>query len=124
MPAFYVVVTFIPVPDNSMYVGGEQAISRGKPFIRINATHIHIRLPNDAEVYRKTTQRLDELLKPHIADKGYDSEYHIDETERLLWKLNGLYAPEFKSAEEKVWVKENRAVPPEEMDAARAKHHL
>lgn len=38
---------------------------------------------------------------------------------RLLWKINALPPPEFKGEDEKVWVNENRAVPPEEMEAAR-----
>ncbi|EMF10941.1 uncharacterized protein SEPMUDRAFT_110171 [Sphaerulina musiva SO2202] len=123
MPAFYVVVTFIPIPDESQFVGGEVARSRrgeGKPFIRLCITHIHIRLPeNDEQVYADMTGRVDAVLKPYIADKGYDWEYHIAETERLLWKLNGVYAPEWKSADEKVWVAANQVVRPEEMEGAR-----
>lgn len=42
---------------------------------------------------------------------GYDWEYHIDETERRLWKVKGLYAPPFGSEEENMWAKENKAVP-------------
>lgn len=49
-------------------------------------------------------------MKPHLLDKGYDFEYHVDETDRRLWKINGLVPPPFKSEEEKVWVRENRAV--------------
>lgn len=83
MPKFYVVVTFIPVPDDShQFVGGEPSRSRGKPFIRISIAHIHVKLPNDKEVYAGMTARIDAVLKPHIEAKGYDSEYHIDETER------------------------------------------
>ena len=47
------------------------------------------------------------------------NRYHIAETERLLWKLNGVYAPEWKSEDEKVWAAENRVVPAEEMEAGR-----
>lgn len=78
MPAFYVVVTFIPIPDESQFVGGEVARSRrgeGKPFIRLCITHIHIRLPeNNEQVYADMTGRVDAVLKPYIADKGYDWE--------------------------------------------------
>lgn len=50
---------------------------------------------------------------------GGNFRYHIAETERLLWKLNGVYAPEWKSADEKVWVAANQVVRPEEMESAR-----
>lgn len=137
MPAFYVVVDFIQVPHSSHFVGGEQASSRGKPFIRIAIAHIHINLPKDETVYKSVTDDIDRLIKPYIEDKGYDWEYHIEETERLLWKINGLAPPEvrlsarcvmvwsctnviqWKSEDEKVWRHESRAVPPNEMDEAR-----
>ncbi|KAM3420077.1 hypothetical protein BST61_g3382 [Cercospora zeina] len=121
MPAFYVVVTFLPVPDDNQFVGGEISRSRpgNKPFVRLNIAHIHINLPQDPAVYARVTGRIDALLKPHIEDKGMAWEYHVEETERLLWKLDGVYAPAWKSEDEKVWVAENRVVRPEEMEAAR-----
>jgi hypothetical protein len=67
-------------------------------------------LPNKDESYSGTTTRIDALLKPHIADKGYDWEFHVDETDRRLWKINGMNAPPFRSEAEKVWFRENRAV--------------
>ncbi|KAF2164200.1 hypothetical protein M409DRAFT_25543 [Zasmidium cellare ATCC 36951] len=119
MPAFYVVVNFIQVPHSSHFVGGEQASARGKPFARIAIAHIHINLPQDKNVYKSLTDKIDKLLKPHIDDKGYDWEYHIDETERLLWKINGQAPPEWKSEDEKVWMSKNYPVPPGEMAQAR-----
>ncbi|KAJ5136344.1 hypothetical protein N7448_004898 [Penicillium atrosanguineum] len=86
LPAFYVVVNFVPVPTGEVF---------------------------DA-AYRRTTSRIDNVLKPHIADKGYDWEYHVGETERRLWKVNGLIPPPWKSEQEQIWVKENRAVPYDE----------
>lgn len=82
MPAFYVVVTFIPVPDNSMFIGGQIARSRGKPFIRISVAHIHVNIglhveTDDAKrtpIYEMLMDRYDKALKPHIHDKGYDWE--------------------------------------------------
>jgi hypothetical protein len=56
------------------------------------------------------TSKIDQTLKPHIEDKGYDWEYHVSETERRLWKVNGLIPPAHSSDEEKLWVEENRAV--------------
>ncbi|KAH6612577.1 putative oxalocrotonate tautomerase, partial [Boeremia exigua] len=110
LPAFYVIVNFIKMPGNTMWVGGKKA-NKEKPFIRLAIEHIAVTLPNQDEVYRNTANRVDEALKPHVADKGYDWEFHIDETERRLWKINGIFPPAHKSEEEKLWAKENRAIP-------------
>ncbi|KAJ4314267.1 hypothetical protein N0V94_006536 [Neodidymelliopsis sp. IMI 364377] len=110
LPAFYVVTNFIKMPGNTMLVGGKR-LSKDKPFVRVSIEHIAVRLPDEDEVYKSISNRVDEALKPHVADKGYDWEFHIDETERRLWKVNGMFPPAFKSEEEKIWVKENRAVP-------------
>ncbi|OAL53557.1 hypothetical protein IQ07DRAFT_502296 [Pyrenochaeta sp. DS3sAY3a] len=110
LPKFYAVVNFIKMPGNTMWVGGEK-INKNKPFIRIVIEHIAVTLPNQDEDYKRTANAIDAILKPHVADKGYSWEFHIDETERRLWKVQGLFAPPFGSEEEKIWVKENRAVP-------------
>lgn len=109
LPAFYAVINFITLPSQSMWVGGEQKTD--KPFIRLVAEHIAVNLPNDDDAYKRTTRRLEEALKPHIADRGYDWEFHVDETERRLWQVNGMIPPQYKSEAEKLWAKENRAVP-------------
>ncbi|RAR10490.1 UPF0187-like protein [Stemphylium lycopersici] len=95
LPAFYVITNFVKMPGNTMLVGGKKVT--GKPFIRIVVEHIAVRLPNEDETYRKTSNAIDAVLKPHIADKGYDWEFHVDETERRLWKVNdNLSALEFR----------------------------
>ncbi|KAF3006017.1 hypothetical protein E8E13_010612 [Curvularia kusanoi] len=109
LPAFYVVVNFIKMPENTMWVGGKK-VKKERPFIRLAIEHIAVTLPNEDEVYKKTANKVDAAIKPHISDKGYDWEFHIDETERRLWKINGMFPPAFKSEEEKVWARENRAV--------------
>lgn len=103
------------MPGNTMWVGGKK-LSKDKPFIRLAIEHIAVTLPNEDEVYRNTANKVDAALKPHVADKGYDWEFHIDETERRLWKINGMFPPAFKSEGEKIWVKENRAVRLDEED--------
>lgn len=110
LPAFYVVANFIKMPGNTMLMGGKK-ISKDRPFIRVAIEHIAVTLPNEDEVYRKTANAVDAALKPHVADKGYDCEFHIDETERRLWKINSMFPPEFKSEGERIWREENRAVP-------------
>ncbi len=68
----------------------------------------------DAERHRGMTTRIVAALKPHVADRGYDFEFHVDETERNLWMVNGLTPPPFKSEAEKLWFRENRPVEWEE----------
>lgn len=109
LPKFYVVVNFIKMPGNTMWVGGKK-LGKEKPFIRVAIEHIAVALPNEDEAYQRTANAIDAALKPHVADKGYDWEFHVDETERRLWKINGMFPPAFRSEEEKVWARENRAV--------------
>ncbi|EHA19910.1 hypothetical protein ASPNIDRAFT_179925, partial [Aspergillus niger ATCC 1015] len=111
LPAFYVVVNFIQTHPDNVYVGGTtKHPTDDKPFVRIVITHIALHVPDSDAAYSSTTTRLGQVMKPHLLDKGYDFEYHVDETDRRLWKINGLVPPPFKSEEEKVWVRENRAV--------------
>ncbi|KAH9209009.1 putative oxalocrotonate tautomerase [Leptodontidium sp. 2 PMI_412] len=107
LPAFYAVVIFIPVPAENFWVGGEEP--RRNPFIRISVDHIAVRM--DDKNYENWTARVDKALKPHIEDRGYDWEYHIGETERRLWKVNGVNAPPFGSRSEKEWFAANRVIP-------------
>ncbi|GJC87284.1 hypothetical protein ColLi_10122 [Colletotrichum liriopes] len=110
LPAFYVVVNFIKMSGNTVWVGGKKA-NKEKPFIRIAIDHIAVNLPNEDKMYKRVADGVNATLKPHIADKGYDWEYHIDETDKRLWRVNGLPAPPFESEEEKIWARENRPVP-------------
>ncbi|THW99609.1 hypothetical protein D6D13_10033 [Aureobasidium pullulans] len=108
LPAFYVVVHFNTISPTNVYVGGISKDQTPKPFIRIIIKHIAIRLDNDTETYRKTAGMIDKAIKTHIYDKDYDCEYHVEETERNLWKFNGLIPPEHKSEEHEVWVREDK----------------
>ncbi|PYH68334.1 tautomerase family protein [Aspergillus vadensis CBS 113365] len=111
LPAFYVVVNFIQTQPDDVYVGGTpKHPTDDKPFVRIVITHIALHVPDSDAAYARTTSRLDSVLKPHLLDKGYDFEYHVDETDRRLWKINALVPPPFGSEGERMWVKENRAV--------------
>lgn len=67
-------------------------------------------MPDSDAAYARTTSRLDSVMKPHLLDKGYDFEYHVDETDRRLWKINALVPPPFGSEGERVWIREGRAV--------------
>ena len=50
------------------------------------------------------------MLKPFIADAGYDWEYSITESSRDLWKVQGLVPPMPGTEAEKEWVRRNEAV--------------
>lgn len=53
-----------------------------------------------------------QLLAPHIAAReDLDWEYHVVETPRDLWKIQGIVPPPSRSAEEKLWARENKAIP-------------
>ncbi|KAH6994639.1 putative oxalocrotonate tautomerase [Fusarium venenatum] len=108
LPAFYAIVNFIPLPAGSLWKGGEIP---DKPFVRMAVDHIAVRLNNSVEEYNRVTELVEKALKPHIADKGYDYEYHIDETERGLWRIDGFIPPPFNSDAEKEWARLNKAVP-------------
>jgi phenylpyruvate tautomerase PptA (4-oxalocrotonate tautomerase family) len=109
LPSFYVVAQFHQMAESDVWVGGKPKVAN--PFIRVVITQIAVRLPNEDVAYNKNTTMIDNVLKPHIADKGYDWEYHVDETERRLWKINGMIPPLWKSEEEKLWSTEDRPVP-------------
>lgn len=115
LPKFYVVVKFIQLPMNNVYVGGELRKDK-TPFIRIAIEHIAVHQPNEDAAYKRVTKGIDGILKPHIADKGYDWEFHVDQTERRLWMINGLYPPPVGSAAQELWHRENRAVPWENVE--------
>ncbi|KAL8339720.1 hypothetical protein RB601_006025 [Gaeumannomyces tritici] len=137
LPAFYVVVHFILVAAASTFVGGatrcignatgpidhhhhhqqQQRQAGGNcttapPFVRITVDHIARRINGtDPASYRRSTGRIDAVIRPHLAGRGYDYEFHIDETERLLWRVNGLEAPAPGSEGERIWKEKGRPVP-------------
>jgi len=106
LPAFYVVINFVKLSPRDVWIGGEPQTD--KPFIRIVADHIAVRLEDDDLAYKRTAASFDNALKPHVADKGYDWEFHVDETERRLWRVNGMIPPPFGSDAEERWAKDNK----------------
>ncbi|MFB9124407.1 4-oxalocrotonate tautomerase [Paraburkholderia dipogonis] len=104
IPAFYVVVIFREIPENSYFVGGEP---HGK-FIRFEVDHIARTLPGP--ILREWWVRtLDKLLAEYLRPRGFDWEFSYDETPFDLWSLQGEIPPPFESIAEKRWVKENKA---------------
>ncbi|KAF7538968.1 hypothetical protein G7054_g2553 [Neopestalotiopsis clavispora] len=115
LPAFYVVVNFIKLSGSDMWVGAEPRLTtsgKTNSFVRITISHVAVRIPDDADgVHRRTTVTFGDILKPHVAEKGYHYEFHVEETDRRLWMIDGYIPPEYKSAGEALWAKENKAVP-------------
>jgi hypothetical protein len=108
LPAFYVIVNFIKLPSDDIFIGGRP--NTENPFIRIIINHIAIIQPNTDEAYYRVRTRISQILKPYIADKCYDEEFHVDETERRLWRIQGMDPPPFESEQEKLWAIANKAV--------------
>jgi phenylpyruvate tautomerase PptA (4-oxalocrotonate tautomerase family) len=106
LPKFYVGVVFQEVPKESFYVGGKPADN----FVRIWIDHIARTLPND-EAKRRWLGLCDAALAPFVKERGYDLEYHIDETPFDLWSIQGLRPPPPNSEAEKRWVADNRPSP-------------
>ncbi|KAK2594029.1 hypothetical protein QQS21_008248 [Conoideocrella luteorostrata] len=106
LPAFYVVVQFIKLSPEDLYVGGKQ--HSGTPFIRIVVNHVAYVIPKQEDaMFASTVKRINAVLKPHIYDRGYDSEVHVGETDRRLWQINGMNPPKFDSEEQKLWAEAN-----------------
>jgi hypothetical protein len=64
----------------------------------------------DDAVRDRFLNRVDAVLKPFIADKGYDWEHNVVETARDLWKVQGMVPPMPNTEAEKEWVRLNNAV--------------
>lgn len=106
IPLFYTVVRFQETPANTLYVGGKPTTN----FIRIVVDHIARHLPDPD--YRKFAMGVfEETIAPYVRDRGFDWEIHFDETPLDLWRVQGLVSPPGGSEMEKLWTKENRAIP-------------
>ncbi len=72
LPAFYVVVLFIPIEKDSFYVGGKST----DKFVRIVAQHLARQIPTTEEK-QKFSEKYENVLAPFIKDRGYDWEVDI-----------------------------------------------
>ena len=115
LPRFYVGVVFQEVAKDSFFVGGESA----DKFVRIWVDHIARTLPTP-EAKAWWINACDEALAPYIRDRGFDWEFHIDETPFDLWSIQGLRPPPANSQAEARWIAENKASPYEPSEASPA----
>ncbi|CAM6083098.1 unnamed protein product [Calypogeia fissa] len=106
LPAFYVVVLFIGVDEDSFFVGGKPT----SKVVRIVSQHLarHVVTSEDKA---RSVQALEDAFAPYIKDRGFDWELHIELHDRELWRENGIVPPLTGSEGEKTWVKLNKAVP-------------
>jgi 4-oxalocrotonate tautomerase family enzyme len=106
LPRFYVVILFHEVNRGSFYVGGEPVDDR----VRIAIDHI-ARHYADAASKEAARERIGAVIEPFAAGKGLRWEFHVDETPRELWMIDGSVPPPGGSEAEQLWAKENWAVP-------------
>jgi phenylpyruvate tautomerase PptA (4-oxalocrotonate tautomerase family) len=106
LPRFYVVTLFHEVDPSSFYVGGESSGTS----VRVVVEHI-ARHTDDPAARLRTGEALHRLLAPHTTDRGLYLEFHVDETPRDMWMIDGLHPPPTRSEAEALWVRENRPVP-------------
>jgi len=106
LPKFYVGVVFQEVAEDAFFIGGQPA----KNFVRIWVDHIARTLPTP-EMRKWWIEQCDGALAPYIRDRGFDWEFHIDETSFELWSIQGIRPPLANSADEKRWIAENRPSP-------------
>jgi phenylpyruvate tautomerase PptA (4-oxalocrotonate tautomerase family) len=106
LPKFYVVTLFHEIPESSFLVGGEPS----NTIVRIVIDHI-ARHKEDPAARKQIGERLSRLLAPHTRDRGLYCEFHVDETPRDLWMIEGLWPPASGSEAEQLWARENRPVP-------------
>jgi hypothetical protein len=102
-PAFYVGVVFIERGRDSLYRGGEPADN----FVRIAIDHINLTWKTPEEITRRMKE-FDEALAPTMRDRGMLWEFHIDETPRAYWSIEGFRPPPSGSEAEQRWLRENK----------------
>lgn len=106
LPRFYVVTLFHEVPESSFLVGGEPSATS----VRIVVEHI-ARHVEDPDVRKRMSEALGRLVAPHTQDRGLYCEFHVEETPRDLWMIEGMVPPPSNSEAEQRWVRENRPTP-------------
>ncbi|MCQ6245982.1 tautomerase family protein [Streptomyces malaysiensis] len=105
LPKFYVVTLFHDIPESSFLVGGKPSDNTVRVVIEHIARHL-----TDPDRRRKSAEALNRLLAPHTLDRGLHCEFHIDETPRDQWMIDGRWPPPAGSEAERLWVSENRPV--------------
>ncbi|TVY54655.1 hypothetical protein LCER1_G005806 [Lachnellula cervina] len=105
LPAFYVQVIFTEVPPISLFVGGEAH----PKYANIEINHIARSIRGD-EDKKRFLDSVDGVFTRLFEDKGASWEYFVGESERGLWKINGVHPPDEGSVLERKWAELNMPV--------------
>ena len=103
IPAFYVRIRFQENQPLNIYSGGE---SHDK-LVLIQVWHLARTMQGD-EQKKQFLDAVDRILTPLMEKKGLDWEYFVTESNRDLWKINGMYPPMPGTGAEKAWSEANR----------------
>lgn len=106
LPEFYVVVHFHELAQADFLVGGKPSANT----VRIVVSHLARRI-DDAPRRRRMTEFVNAITLPYTGDRGLHCEFHIEESARDLWMIDGLWPPEAGSDAEKAWAAANSPVP-------------
>ncbi|ANB77059.1 tautomerase family protein [Paraburkholderia phytofirmans] len=106
LPAFYVAVVFQEIKQGDFYIGGKPA----ERFVRIWIDHIARSLPTP-ELRESWLSRAREAIEPMFKELGISWEFHVDETSRDLWLIQGLVPPMPNTEQEVKWKTENKPSP-------------
>lgn len=106
LPKFYVVTLFHQVDPSSFLIGAEPTDAA----VRIAIAHI-ARRSEDPIRRQQTREAIGRLIAPHTIERGLYCEFHIDETPRDLWMINGMSPPAPNSDAERLWAEKNYPVP-------------
>jgi phenylpyruvate tautomerase PptA (4-oxalocrotonate tautomerase family) len=124
LPAFYVNVLFIAVPEVDFFVGGQQT----KNLVRFSVEHVARAMPSgDSEEGQqriaKWMERICDVRSRHMHTQltclqtlrpfiPTDASWEVTTSNTPMdqWRIQGVKPPPPGSDEEKVWAKENRAV--------------
>jgi phenylpyruvate tautomerase PptA (4-oxalocrotonate tautomerase family) len=106
VPKFYVGILFQELPKESFFIGARPVGN----FVRIKVDQMARTLPTP-KLREWWVRAVDEAIAPFVRDRGYDWEFHIDETPADLWSIQGELPPPFGSEAEKRWAEENKPSP-------------
>ena len=106
LPAFYVAVRFTERQPESSFVGGKKDSNS----IHLQIYHLARHFTSDKHK-KSFLDRADAVLNPVLEPKNIYWEYFVQESDRDLWKINGLVPPPSGSEMEKNWARLNRPVP-------------
>jgi phenylpyruvate tautomerase PptA (4-oxalocrotonate tautomerase family) len=106
LPAFYVGVVFQEIKQTDFYIGGKPA----QRFVRIWIDHIARTLPTP-ELRENWLDRARKAVEPLFTELDIRWEFHVDETTRDLWLIQGLVPPLANTETETKWKLENEPTP-------------